>query len=56
MADFVVYEICVAGTLLDLELTITRVLGVGALTILIATLSAWFANQLFDTDLGNRPR
>jgi putative ABC transport system permease protein len=45
MAAYVVYEICVAATLLDLELTITRVLGVGALTILVAALSAWFAKR-----------
>ena len=45
MAAYVVYEICVAATLLDLELTITRVLGVGALTILVAASSAWFAKR-----------
>jgi putative ABC transport system permease protein len=43
--SFIVYEICVAGTLLDLELTTARVLGVGGLTILIAALSAWFAKR-----------
>jgi ABC-type antimicrobial peptide transport system permease subunit len=43
--SFIVYEICVAATLLDLELTTARVLGVGGLTILIATLSAWFAKR-----------
>jgi putative ABC transport system permease protein len=45
IASFVVYEICVAATLLDLELTVTRALGVGALTILIAAMSAWFAKR-----------
>ena len=43
--SFVVYEICVAATLLDLELTFNRVIGVGALTIFIAALSAWFAKR-----------
>jgi putative ABC transport system permease protein len=45
VVSFIVYEICVAGTLLDLELTTARVLGVGGLTILIAALSAWFAKR-----------
>jgi ABC-type lipoprotein release transport system permease subunit len=43
--SFIVYEICVAGTLLDLELTTSRVLAVGGLTLLIATLSAWFTKR-----------
>jgi putative ABC transport system permease protein len=42
---FVVYEICVAATLLDLELTVGRVLAVGGLTILIAAASAWLAKR-----------
>jgi putative ABC transport system permease protein len=41
----IVYEICVAATRLDLQLTTTRVLAVGGLTILIAALSAWFAKR-----------
>ena len=43
--SFIVYEICVAATRLDLQLTTARLLAVGGLTILIAALSAWFAKR-----------
>ena len=42
---FIVYEICVAATLLDLQLTVERMFAVGGLTIVIATLSAWLTKR-----------
>jgi putative ABC transport system permease protein len=44
-ASLVVYKICVAATLLDLELTLTRILSISALTVMIAMLSAWLAKR-----------
>ena len=40
-----VYKLCVAATLLDLELTTVRVAGVGTLTAAVAMAAAWFAKR-----------
>jgi putative ABC transport system permease protein len=43
--SFVVYQLCVSATLLDLKLTLVRVLAVTGLTIIVAVGSAWLAKR-----------
>jgi putative ABC transport system permease protein len=39
------YEICINATLLDLKLTMGRIVGVGAIATAIAIVSAWLAKR-----------